>query len=736
MGLFKSSATENTKLKEVVKDELLNNVVEGLIVADESGNIIYHNALGKSILDSGLFGPIDIVSKNPKEFEYEGHYYVASYEKISEKTGIKGVVATLTDTFGIREEKRLLDETKDKLEKANGFKSAFLANMSHEIRTPIHAIIGFAELINNENLPDKVKNDINLIKESSYGLLAIINDVLDLSKLEAGKMELVCSNYYISYIIRDLDATYSMLAGRKGLNFEVHLDENIPSNLFGDKIRIRGALINLLNNAIKYTKEGHIDLYIRVVEKKEGTVLLRFEVSDTGIGIKKEDQEKIFESFSRFDIENNYAVEGRGLGLSIAKGYVELMDGTLEVKSEYGVGSTFIMTIPQKIVDNSPVDMKIVNARKKGTRDKFTIKNCNVLVVDDNPVNLKVADGLMKSFGLTVDSASGGAKAIEACMKKEYDLIFMDQMMPEVDGPAAMKQIRKISKFYENESKILVLTADAMAGVRDRMMAEGFDEYLCKPLEMHRLEEMLRRFVPSGNIVEEKDTIVVVEANTPGEETEKQTEAQKEDEIGQLAQKLKINKENLEKKVRDCGGTLEDFREVCKIALKNFDSKIKKMREAQTTKDYDRYTIEVHALKSTLASLGATDIAEKAKEQENAGREGRREYIDENVESLIKEYEDYLELIKLHVLGIDDSDIRAKKEGRGEEWSKDEIVQVAEKLSILAAEYNFGEIFDIIEKVKNMEKGPETKSIFDKMEDHMNNMDIDGLKEQLEEIMR
>ena len=207
MGLFKSSATENTKLKEVVKDELLNNVVEGLIVADESGNIIYHNALGKSILDSGLFGPIDIVSKNPKEFEYEGHYYVASYEKISEKTGIKGVVATLTDTFGIREEKRLLDETKDKLEKANGFKSAFLANMSHEIRTPIHAIIGFAELINNENLPDKVKNDINLIKESSYGLLAIINDVLDLSKLEAGKMELVCSNYYISYIIRDLDAT-------------------------------------------------------------------------------------------------------------------------------------------------------------------------------------------------------------------------------------------------------------------------------------------------------------------------------------------------------------------------------------------------------------------------------------------------------------------------------------------------------------------------------------------------
>lgn len=734
-GFFKKQEAEkNNKPNEIVKDILLDNLPEGIIAADDTGEIIYCNQLGQEIINHGLFGPIDIVSRNSKEFEYMGRNFEARYTRIPQSTGIKGVIATLVDTIGTTQQANEIAELNHKLEKANGFKAAFLANMSHEIRTPIHAIIGFAELIMKKNISEDVKSQIDMIKDSSYSLLAIINDVLDLSKLESGRMELVCSNYYISYVIRDIEATYSLLASRKGLKFEMHLDDNIPSSMYGDKIRLRGALLNILNNAVKFTKEGHIDFSIHVLEKRDGIVTLQFIVKDTGIGIKREDIDRIFESFSKFDINNNYSVEGRGLGLSIAKGYMDLMGGTIAVKSEYGVGSTFTITVDQKIINDAPVDMKIVNARKKKDNEKFTIKNYKALVADDNPVNLTVADGLMKAYGINVDKAGGGREAVDMCMNTEYDIIFMDQMMPEVDGVMAMKEIRKISDFYANESKIIVLTADAMAGVRDRLMSEGFDEYLCKPLEIHRLESMFTKFVPEECFVygdPKKDDIVIEQSNA----VIKASHADFSEDIPSLAQYIGIPENVLKRKIKDCGGEFEDYRNICEISDKYVESRIQKLKESHSIKDYERYTIAVHALKSSLASLGEMNLSARAKEQEDAGKEGNYEFIDANMEALINDYEIFANKIRTYVLKKE-ADVADKLEAVSDkkEWSKEEISKVCRKITSLVEEFNFGEIYDLLADVKSMDMGPKTKQVFDDFDKIMNDMDIEGLKKKLGEF--
>lgn len=726
-GIFKKKEVEVNSDVEKVKDLLLDDNPEGIIAANENGTIIYSNKLGREVMELGLFGPIDIVSKNTKEFVYKDRTYSAKYSKLPDSSGVKGTIAYLVDTIGQTKQANEISELKVKLEKANNFKAAFLANMSHEIRTPIHAIIGFAEIMMKQKVSDDLKDQIDMIKNSSYSLLAIINDVLDLSKLEAGKMELVNSNYYISYIIRDIEATFSLLAYRKNIKFEMHIDDDIPSYIYGDKIRLRGTLFNILNNAIKFTKMGHVDFYIHVLEKKNGIATLQFEVKDTGIGIKKEDQERIFESFSKFDINNNYSVEGRGLGLSIAKGYMDLMEGDIKVKSEYGVGSTFTITVKQKIVDDSPVDMNIVNARKKSS-DKFIINDYKALVVDDNAVNLTVAEGLMSTYKLNVDKASGGREAIDKCMVKEYDLIFMDQMMPEVDGIMAMKEIRKISDFYANESKIIVLTADAMVGVRDRLLQEGFDEYLCKPLEIHRLEAILRQFVPDKFIKDAEKSEVVVEA---GKSTSDNKPVRSVDEVSTLAQKLGISNEILERKIKDCGGSLSDFTAICEIAVKNYEDRVVKLRESQAIKDYDRYTITVHSLKSSIASLGGMDISEEAKKQEMAGKAGDFKLIDERMEKLISDYINYMQKIKEHVLGIKEAP--ASDKPVGEEWSKEEITKVCKRITALVEEYNFGSIFELLQDVLSMDMGTNTKELFEELEKLMNDMDIDSLKQKLGE---
>lgn len=777
-GIFKKNFIQDI---DPVKSMILDHSEQGLIAANDLGDIMYSNKLGEAIMDAGAFGPIDIVSKKVRTIDYNGKKYVAKYERLADDSLNYGVLAILTDTIGDDEKAKEIADLKVELDHANAFKSNFLANMSHEIRTPIHAIIGFAEMMIKENIPDSAKDEAELIKDSSYSLLAIINDVLDLSKLEAGKMELVNSNYYISYIIRDIEATYNMLSTRKGIKFNMHLDSSIPSCLYGDKIRLRGVLFNILNNAVKFTVEGQIDFNIRVLSKKDGIVTFQFEVKDTGIGIKKEALQKIFEPFSKFDVGDSYA-EGRGLGLSIAKGFLDLMGGTISVKSEYGVGSTFTIVVDQKIVDDSPLDMNIVNARKKKSKDKFTIHDINSLVVDDNPVNLTVADGLMKSYGLTADRATGGREAIEKCMAKNYDIIFMDQMMPEVDGIMAMKEIRKISDFYAEKSIIIVLTADAMAGVRDRLMKEGFDEYLCKPLEISRLDGMLRKFIPEENVTiidennknansnpkeEVKENVKASKSEVASKPTEspKAVKAAKEDDKSVeevLSDKLGVSKDVILKKVSESKDGISEYKELCKNFVDGILSKTEKLRESLDGKDYDRYAVEVHGLKSQLLSLGAMDLHEMAKEQENAVNDSKFEFVEKHMEDFIKGYEGLVEKIKKYVMVDEDIEKKASDDGSalGESvavestagndiakesvseakdteakvWSKDEITAMARKIGGKIEEYDFEGLFGLMDEYSNMPMDENTREVFNKIKESIDNMDMDEARQRLGEL--
>ena len=412
---------------------------------------------------------------------------------------IIGFILTIKDMASINDMMNSLVDAK-KMAEANSFaKSTFLANMSHEIRTPLNAIVGFSELLLKSEIPVEEKEQAEDIRNSSYNLLAIINDILDISKIESGKMELNEVNYKIADVIKDAYLITETLADKKGLKLSLDVDENIPSKFFGDPVRIRGILVNLLNNAVKYTREGSVKLTAKNVRSENGVATLRFEITDTGIGIKQADQEKLFDAFLRVDSNVNSNIEGTGLGLAIVKGFIELMNGTVSVESIYGEGSTFTVIIPQKIIDATPIgNYKVDSDAKVAVSNIGEVKyqGIKVLVVDDNKINLKVITKVLLGYDMDVVAVASGIEAIELCKTSEYDIILMDQMMPVMDGVETMKYIRRLGGFYESDDcAIIALTANAITGVREQLIGEGFDDYLSKPVNFPVMEEMFTRFI-------------------------------------------------------------------------------------------------------------------------------------------------------------------------------------------------------------------------------------------------
>ena len=391
-----------------------------------------------------------------------------------------------------------IEQAKKEAECANNAKSMFLANMSHEIRTPMNSILAFSELGMRDEMEKDSKEYFSDIHKSAEALLSIINGILDITKIESGKMELINISYYPARIFKDVSLIIGMQASQKNLHFDMEVSKDFPNKLNGDKTRIREILINLLNNAVKYTEKGSVKLEASVLSKEGDQARIQFKIIDTGMGIKDEDLSNIFESFKRVDLTTNRMTEGSGLGLSITKGFIELMGGELRVESVYGEGSTFIVEINQTIEEHSPIDCDYDDTKKEEEELQLQVKDLKVLAVDDNRINLKVIQNVMKMYGLQIDVANAGETAVGLCEKNDYDLVLMDQMMPGVDGIEAMKRIRALNRGYEKGGprKIIVLTANTLNGARTEMLAEGFDEFLGKPVNFSVMEKQIKEMFP------------------------------------------------------------------------------------------------------------------------------------------------------------------------------------------------------------------------------------------------
>ncbi len=395
---------------------------------------------------------------------------------------------TVRDLVTIEKEKQYAMATSES-------KAKFLANMSHEIRTPINTMLGMNEMILRENHDDTIEEYAENIKSAGHMLLGLINDVLDYSKIEAGKFRIIENEYLLAVLLRDTALGSEMSAQRKNLAFKTEIDESMPSVLVGDDVRIKQVLNNLLSNAVKYTQEGSIVFSARSYYAEE-QFYLELSVKDTGIGIRKEDMDKLFGSFQRLEMSKNRYIEGTGLGLNITRILVELMNGTISVESEYGVGSCFVVRLPQKIVNKEPIGD--INAKKtvvKAPTSVLHIPDKKILVVDDTRINLKVIQGLLKRTSAQLDLAGGGNECLEKSRQTVYDIILMDHMMPEPDGVETLHLIRAEENNPNRNTPIIVMTANAIEGMEEEYKAEGFSDYISKPVDPEKLEALLAKYV-------------------------------------------------------------------------------------------------------------------------------------------------------------------------------------------------------------------------------------------------
>lgn len=379
-----------------------------------------------------------------------------------------------------------LNMAKEQAERANHAKTDFLSSMSHEIRTPLNAIVGFSQALTEEDIPDSAKEEVKDILMASENLLELVNGILDISKIEANKLEIINTEYQIQKVLDDLVVLTKARLGEKPIEFHTSFDASLPPVLYGDYTRIKQIVLNLLTNSVKYTKEGSIDFSVSSI-KKEGICRLIFSVEDTGIGIKSEKIDKLFTKFERFDIEKNITIEGTGLGLAITKKLVELMNGRIIVQSVYGKGSRFTVSIDQKIIDK-PIEA--VQEKEMGL-DIVDASNLKILVVDDNKINLKVAERLLRNYNAKVISVFSGFECIQYLEENQVDLILMDDMMPKMSGVETLRKLRENPMF---QVPVVALTANAISGMKEKYLEEGFQDYLSKPIDKKELNRVIQRY--------------------------------------------------------------------------------------------------------------------------------------------------------------------------------------------------------------------------------------------------
>ncbi|MCL2693662.1 MAG: ATP-binding protein [Oscillospiraceae bacterium] len=505
-----------------------------------------------------------------------------------------------------------LSEAVELAQEASRAKSDFLSSMSHEIRTPMNAIIGMAELMGHEQLSKRQESYIHDITVSSKSLLGIINDILDFSKIETGKMELNPVDYELAGLIDNIDSMFTYVAQKKSLEFKVETRGELPECLLGDDVRLRQVITNICGNAVKFTTKGHVKLIV-MVEKER----LIFRIEDTGMGIREEDMPRLFRAFEQLDKVKNRSVVGTGLGLSITKAFVEAMGGEVGVESEYGHGTAFTIAVPV-------VEGNAENIRNADTGDKkhtISAPTARVLVTDDNEFNLKVASGLLSFMDIKAEIAESGFKAIELVQQNDYDIVFMDHMMPEMDGVETVLKIRSMANIdpkYE-ELIIIALTANAVKGAREMFVENSFNDFISKPINADELQEIVRKHLPPEKVVEK------MPAEVGGEPPVENTFIRDMQKIEEINTELGLSRvSNMESMYRD---SVEFF-------YKKLGGEQEKLTASLDGGDLPLFAITIHAMKSALSTIGAMKMSEMAADLEAAAKGGNAEFCTEKFPEL------------------------------------------------------------------------------------------------------
>ena len=535
-------------------------------------------------------------------------------------------------------ESEMLRLEKSAADKANHAKSKFLADMSHEIRTPINAILGMNEMILREADNDTLLEYAGNIEISGQNLLQLINSILDFSKIEDGKMEIIPVSYKISSVITYQVNSIRARAEAKGLLFTVQADPSLPSRLFGDETRINQIILNLLTNAVKYTREGAVTLSIRVQETTEEKVLLYVEIADTGIGIRESDMERLFQSFERLDEVRNHNIEGTGLGISITTSLLQMMDSELKVESVYGEGSVFSFTLWQKIEDATPLGNYSLPTAEAASRaryhESFHAPDARILIVDDTKMNLTVAENLLKKTRMQIDTALSGADAITLASGFAYDLILMDQRMPKMSGSEALKEIRKLNDGYYNDIPVICLTADAIRGAKERYIAEGFTDYLTKPIDGQTLEQALLKYLP-------KDKIDRTFTEEDGSE-----EAEVKEHSGSFIATLKKAGLDTGAALTYCMDSEDFYRSILSDYIDESRERCENLEQFYVASNWKDYGILVHSLKSSSRIIGANKLSSLAEKQEKAAKAAEEKAVRADHASLMQKYRDLIRLLQ------------------------------------------------------------------------------------------
>lgn len=576
-----------------------------------------------------------------------------------------GLIGLMT-TASINAGREIVHTQKEKQQaiEANEAKARFLANMSHEIRTPINTIIGMNEMILRENVDPDITEYANNIQNSSKTLLGLVNDILDFSKIESGQLDLMEGSYHITSIINDEVQSITARLGSKDIELKLEIDESLPCELWGDELRIKQILTNLLTNALKYTEKGIIYLTVKSRPIDNDNIILTFMVEDTGIGIKEDDLQKLFDSFTRLEENRNRNIEGTGLGLNIVKLLVDLMKGEISVSSVYGEGSIFTVSIPQKIVNSEPIRNihHAINLFKSSQEPKqeesFIAASARILVVDDNEMNLAVIKGLLKRTKVQLDLATSGNECLEKTKYKRYDLILMDHMMPILDGIETLHLMRTDPSNPNQKCPVIALTANAIAGCREMYLQFGFDDYLSKPVEHWKLEQIVVKYLPKelvlvGTLEDDlqpaNNTISMDTINSDLDflsgNKAKPIDVKGEQSMRTFDESY-TNVIDHDLGVSYCGESEELYIEILQSYYDQASQFKENLKKFYDSEDWENYAIVAHAMKSCSKNIGAMNFSEQALLHETAAKDENDDVITADFDSFYANYESLLKIVE------------------------------------------------------------------------------------------